>query len=94
MIYHLVEKSFWSQVKTSYAPDSLRLEGFIHFSTEKQVDRTYNRFYQGMAMNLLHVDESKLTAELKYEAADGELFPHLYGELNLDAIVKVEAYSS
>jgi uncharacterized protein (DUF952 family) len=44
-------------------------------------------------MFLLNVDESKLHAELKYEAADGELFPHLYGPLNLDAIVKVDKYN-
>jgi len=92
MIYHLVEESIWNLVKTSYAPESLKHEGFIHFSTAEQVDRTYQRFYQGKSMFLLNVDESKLNAELKFEAADGELFPHLYGELNLDAITKVENY--
>jgi uncharacterized protein (DUF952 family) len=40
---------------------------------------------------LLHVDESKLTAELKYElaASVNEEFPHLFGRLNLDAVVEV-----
>lgn len=92
MIYHLVEESVWSQVQTSYAPASIKSEGFIHFSTADQVERTYNRFYLGQSMLLLSVEVAKLEAELKFEAADGELFPHLYGELNLDAVVKVEKY--
>lgn len=92
MIYHLVEESVWNQVKNSYAPESLKHEGFIHFSTAEQIDRTYKRFYHGQSMFLLSVDEARLHAELKYEEADGELFPHLYGALNLDAVVKVEKY--
>ena len=32
---------------------------------------------------------SRVTAPLKYEAADGDRFPHLYGELNLDAVIDV-----
>ena len=41
---------------------------------------------------LMHLDESKLTAELKYELAPSinELFPHVFGSINLDAVVKVE----
>ena len=81
----------------SYAPSSLRDEGFIHCSTIAQVIDTANRFYRGQDdLVLLHIDESRLKAELKYEApamkhgeASGELFPHLYGELNVDAVVRV-----
>ena len=49
-------------------------------------------------MIVLYIDEMRLKAELKYEAATktkphgetaGELFPHLYGELNVDAVVRV-----
>ena len=42
------------------------------------------------------IDEARVGAELKYEAptsargeAVGEVFPHLYGELNVDAVVRV-----
>ena len=81
----------------TYAPASLRDEGFIHCSTLAQVIDTANRFYRGQDdLILLLIDESQLKAELKYEAprmdhgeSSGELFPHLYGELNLDAVVRV-----
>ena len=81
----------------SYAPSSLRDEGFIHCSTIAQVIDTANRFYRGQDdLILLFIDESRLKAELKYEAptkdrgeSSGELFPHLYGELNVDAVVRI-----
>ena len=39
-----------------------------------------------------YINEEKLTAVLKYELAPSvnEAFPHIYGMLNLDAVVKVE----
>ena len=38
---------------------------------------------------LLGVAIARLQSELRYEAADGDEFPHLYGALNLDAVVQV-----
>jgi len=81
----------------TYIPSSLRDEGFIHCSSVAQVIDTANRFYRGQDdLILLLIDESQLKAELKYEAPTmdrgesvGELFPHLYGELNVDAVVRV-----
>ena len=81
----------------SYAPASLQAEGYIHCSTQVQVIDTANRFYRGQdGLVVLHIDESRLKPELKYEPptmnhgeSAGELFPHLYGELNVDAVVRV-----
>ena len=81
----------------TYAPKSLRDEGFVHCSTIAQVIDTANRFYRGQHdLVLLLIDESRLKGQLKYEApammhgeSSGELFPHLYGELNADAVVRV-----
>ena len=83
--------------RESYAPVSLENEGFIHCSTLAQVIDTANRFYRGQYdLVVLHIDESRLKAELKYEApammhgeSAGELFPHLHGELNVDAVVRM-----
>jgi len=83
--------------RRTYAPDSLRSEGFIHCSTPAQVIDTANRFYRGQEdLVVLCIEESRLTAELKYEApamprdeAADELFPHLYGELNVEAVERV-----
>jgi uncharacterized protein (DUF952 family) len=101
MIVHIVKRSEWERAvkRGTYAPASLRAEGFIHCSTPAQAIATANRFYRGQKdLIVVHIDESRLKAELKYEAAAkarphgeaaGELFPHLYGELNVDAAVRV-----
>jgi uncharacterized protein (DUF952 family) len=99
MIVHIIKRSEWMLAlgRGIYAPDSLRAEGFIHCSTLAQVIDTANRFYRGQDdLVVLHIEESRLTAKLKYEApamphgeAAGELFPHLYGELNVEAVERV-----
>jgi uncharacterized protein (DUF952 family) len=99
MIVHIVRRSEWMLAvwRRTYAPDSLRADGFIHCSTLPQVIDTANRFYRGHSdLVVLCIEESRLTAELKYEAPAiphgevvGELFPHLYGELNVGAVERV-----
>ena len=81
----------------TYAPASLRVEGFIHCSTLAQLIDTANRFYRGERdLVVLCIEESRLHVELRYEAptmvhgeSSGALFPHLYGELNVDAVVRI-----
>lgn len=94
MIYHLVLPSHWSRYgpNDTYVSETFDQEGFIHLSTENQVPGVLQRYYRGVPRLLkLHVDETKLTSELTYEAATGgELFPHLYGPLNREAVVRVE----
>jgi uncharacterized protein (DUF952 family) len=90
LIYHITSRDAWQQAQAigAYRGDTLATEGFIHTSTGAQVARTANRFYHGRAgLVLLAIDPARLAAELRYEAAsDGELFPHIYGALNLDAV--------
>jgi uncharacterized protein (DUF952 family) len=90
-IYHITTAAAWeaAQAAGAYRADSLAREGFIHLSTGAQLLRTASRFYAGQAgLLLLAVDEGRLAAELRYEEGEpGELFPHLYGPLNLDAVV-------
>ena len=94
MIYHVVNKTSWQQALQQgfYETPSLATEGFIHLSTKDQVAGVLQRYYQNQTdLLLLQVDESKLTAELKYEIAPSvnELFPHLFGRLNLNAVTAV-----
>lgn len=93
MIYHLTPRHTWQQAQEAgvYTADSLASEGFIHFSTANQVVATANRFYRRQPdLVLLIVDPLKLTAELVYEESEpGQFFPHLYGPLNLDAVLAV-----
>jgi uncharacterized protein (DUF952 family) len=99
MIFHIVQRSEWMSAvaRGSYAPASLVAEGFIHCSTIAQVVDTADRFYRGQDdLVVLCIDEARLRAELRYEApamrhgeGPGELFPHLHGELNVDAVLRV-----
>lgn len=101
MILHITSKQDWSnaQAKGEYTAPSLATEGFIHFSTDKQAVNVANAFYRGRTdLVLLVVDETKLKPDLKWEAPAGppadnisraDLFPHLYGPLNLDAVGSV-----
>ena len=94
MIFHLVDEESWVRAvaRGEYAPPPLQSEGFIHLSTQAQVAGTAERFFAGRTdMLVLHVDEAKLTARLKYEPADGQQFPHHYGPLPLVAVTKVQA---
>lgn len=94
MIYHVVSKESWSKFdgKPTYEADSLQTEGFIHLSERQQVDGVLDRYYQNVPdLLLLHVDPARLTHDVKYEVApNGELFPHVYGPINKEAIVHVE----
>lgn len=94
MIYHVVTKALWQQALQQgfYEAPSLATEGFIHLSKKEQVDGVLQRYYKNIPdLFLLHVDESKLTAELKYELSPSvnEEFPHLFGRLNLDAVIEI-----
>ena len=94
MIYHLTTPAHWSRFGSgeAYVSETFDQETFIHLSTESQVPGVLQRYYRGVPLLLkLHVDESKLTSGLKFEpATGGELFPHLYGPLNREAVVHIE----
>ena len=94
MIYHITTSTDWiaQQHSPTYEAASLATEGFIHLSQNEQVAGVLERYYQNVPdLLVLHVDPAKLTADLRYEAAtNNELFPHVYGPLNKDAIVNIE----
>jgi uncharacterized protein (DUF952 family) len=98
VIFHIADRDRWlrSRAAGSYTASTIGMEleqqGFIHLSFEAQVPFVAESFYRDVPnLVLLHVDESLLTAELKVEQLDGapEPFPHLYGPLNVDAVVAV-----
>lgn len=94
MLYHLTTRAAWDDAVRAgrYAPPSLANEGFIHLSTEAQWPRTRERFFRAAPdLILLAIDEARLTDEVRYEPADGEQFPHLYGALDPAAVVSVTA---
>jgi uncharacterized protein (DUF952 family) len=83
----------WAAAKASgvYRVPSLEADGFIHLSRPHQVHIPANALYSDTpGLVLLWIDPSRLVAELRYEPGTGGEpmdFPHLYGPLNIDAIV-------
>ena len=69
-----------------------RRDGFIHFSTAAQAAETAARHFAGQRdLVLLTVDADALGEHLKWEPSrGGVLFPHLYGELLLSAVRRVD----
>ena len=82
-----------------FAAPSLKSDGFIHCSTYAQALPVAEKFYKGQTgLVLLVIDPTRLTSGLKWEPPDGtpppgvpagESFPHVYGPINLDAIVQI-----
>jgi uncharacterized protein (DUF952 family) len=63
-------------------------DGFIHFSSARQVAETAAKHFPGATDQVLvAVDGAVLGAALKWEPSrGGDLFPHLYGALLMDAV--------
>lgn len=94
MIYHMTPATAWQAVAGAdcYVADSLATEGFIHCTGEPELlVAVANRFYRTIPGDfvILCIEPTQLQAELRWEAADGQLFPHLYGGLNCTAISHV-----
>jgi uncharacterized protein (DUF952 family) len=66
-------------------------DGFIHFSAASQVNETARRHFFGQTgLFLIEVDADALGDALRWEPSrNDELFPHLYGELDLGAVTGV-----
>ena len=89
-LVHLCSSEDWARAQDSgdYRADTLETAGFIHFSKPGQILKVANQYYPAAGnMLLLWIDPTKLVSDLRWEASDGDLFPHLYGPLNLDAVV-------
>jgi len=91
-VFHITERGAFAAALESgaYVSDSLQSEGFIHCSTRAQILRSAARFFSGRAgLVLLCIDAERIASLLRYEAADGESFPHCFGPIPLDAIPAV-----
>ena len=94
VIYHLTTPEAWASAQAAgeYEAPSLAEEGFIHCSAdEAQTLRVAERLYSGVTgLQVLDLDVVRLKAEVKREPSrSGEIYPHIYGKINLDAVVRV-----
>ena len=96
IIYHLTPADYYNGLPADqpYRPREFDRDGFIHCTTGEErlllVADTIYRRVPGEFL-LLMIDERKVTSPVKYENSGGILFPHIYGALNRDAIVRVVA---
>lgn len=94
MILHIAHRAEWAEAQNSgaYWTDSLNSDGFVHCSTPAQVLGPANAFYAGQPdLVLLVLDPQQVAAPIIYEDCyeTGQQFPHIYGPIELDAIVEV-----
>jgi len=95
-IYKICPAALWREAQRAGvfrgAPVDLS-DGFIHFSTVTQAEETAAKHFAGQSdLLLLHIDSGTLGDRLKWEPSrGGALFPHLYGELELAAVTKVDS---
>jgi len=96
LIYHIATQEEWDRAQEvgEYRGDTLDGEGFIHCSTADQLDEVGEYLFKWVDdLVLLGIDEELVVNEIKYEdAGNGETYPHIYGPLNIDAILSVKDY--
>ena len=101
-LFHLALKGDWEQAQDSgtyqWSTRGMRLTevGFIHCSWQEQVPKTFERFYADAGeIVLLEIDPIRLNSPLRADAIPtGDLFPHLYGPLPIEAVRSITPYGS
>ncbi|WP_424629106.1 DUF952 domain-containing protein [Bradyrhizobium sp. SYSU BS000235] len=93
-IYKVCPASAWREAERQGAYSGSaddRRDGFIHFSTASQLPGTLTKHFAGQTgLFLIAIDADELGDALKWEPSrGGELFPHLYGELDLGAVREI-----
>jgi uncharacterized protein (DUF952 family) len=92
-IYHIVLPEKWDEavVDEFYEAESLATEGFIHCSFAEQIEGVLERYYSGAKrVVVLEIDPEKLTSRLvKEPSTNNEIYPHIYGKINRDAVVGI-----
>lgn len=96
IIYHVTTQPEWEAARANgfYEAASLASEGFIHCSEAHQVAGVLQRYFKGKGpLVKLTINSDKLTARLQrdYSASLNDHYPHIYGRLNLDAVINVES---
>lgn len=95
IIYKICPEKLWrdSEKANSFAGAPIDIQdGYLHFSTEKQVKDTADKHFAGQDdLLLIAIDADRLGPALRYEPSrGGDLFPHLYAPLALSAVLWVK----
>ncbi len=100
VILHIATKTGWSEAQLlgAYRSDNFDAEDFIHCSKPDQLIEVANSLFRGRNdLVLLVIDRDKVTAPIKEEdpgdlQPTGKRYPHIYGALNLDAVIEVKEF--
>ena len=90
IIYHIVLPEVWDVFDTDlYRTASLETEGFIHCSFAHQLEHVIKRYYSGAeSIVVLEIETERLMSRVVNEPSTGnEIYPHIYGPINRDAII-------
>lgn len=95
LVYKVCPEPLWREAERAGrfhgAPIDIQ-DGYIHFSTAAQVRETAAKHFRGQGdLLLIAVEGERLGAALRYESSrGGDLFPHLYAELDPGAALWVK----
>lgn len=97
MILHCMKRETWEEIKDKkyFGEESIELEGFIHCSPVEYMWRVTPNFKNLTdELVILCIDTNKLESEVRWEDGDncGRNYPHVYGLINLDAVILVLPY--
>jgi len=104
VVYHIAIKEEFILLcnSTSYLPDNLHSDEFIHCTSEPETTLLVLGDYfkqEKKELLLIQISIKKLNSPIKFEnpaplsgggtnhVKEGLLFPHIYGALNLDSII-------
>lgn len=95
IVYKICDATLWRQAEQdgAFAGAAVdRADGYIHFSAPHQVTETAAKHFAGRQdLLLVAVETDDLGEALRWEPSRrGDLFPHLYGDLPLSAVRRVE----
>src|SRR6266446_5590829 len=107
IIFHITTREAWAMrtgagnceakaaPQAAYRTEMFDIDGFIHCSTREQIIQVANARFRGhTGLVLLSINTDRVSAEIRYENLEGgqQMFPHIYGEINSDAVVQVSAF--
>jgi uncharacterized protein (DUF952 family) len=100
MLFHICTDEEWQEARVAgvYGAEAMQRDGFVHCSDPGTVHLPANRLYNARTdLVLLQIDPARLSVLAKWEPGidedpSGPWFPHIYGEINLDAVVAVHPF--
>ena len=95
IIYKICPQALWQEAERAGVFKGAAIDlsdGYIHFSTAEQAEETAAKHFAGQnGLVLVSIDADRLGESLKWEPSrGGALFPHLYGDLPLAAVTRVD----